>query len=46
MQKKGLINGDKITDKGIQKGLLLKNYMGNNYIAYPENLPELDEIKF
>ena len=46
MQKKGLINGDKITDKGIEKGLLLKNYMGNNYIAYPENLPELDEIKF
>lgn len=45
MQRNGLISGDNITDKGKTKGLVVKNYMGNNYIAYPENLPELSELK-
>lgn len=45
MQRKGLINGDKITESGTAKGLVIKNYMGSNYIAYPENLAELNELK-
>jgi len=45
MQQKGLINGEKITEKGITKGLVLKSYMGNEYIAYPENLPEFNELR-
>jgi PLD-like domain len=45
MQKKGLINGDMITNEGESRGLLIKSYMGNKYIAYPENLPELKEIR-
>lgn len=44
MQIAGLIIGDKITDKGHSKGLLVKNYMGKDYIAYPENLDELKEL--
>lgn len=45
MQKSGLVNGDTITELGLVKGLQKKNYMGNNYIAYPENLEELKELK-
>lgn len=41
MQNSGLINGDKITALGQSKGLIIKNYMGKDYIAYPENLAEL-----
>lgn len=45
MQKSGLINGEVITNLGIAKGLVKKNYMGKDYIAYPENLDELKAIK-
>lgn len=45
LQQKGLIDGDKITPIGISKGLVLKSYMGNDYIAYPENLQEWNELK-
>lgn len=45
MQKAGLINGDKITATGLAKGLVIKNYMGNDYVAYPENLAELKGLK-
>lgn len=45
MQKSQLINGDKITEKGELKGLVMKNYMGKDYIAYPENLEELGVLK-
>lgn len=44
MQRKGLIYGDTITDAGRLRGLVMKNYMGNNYVAYPDNLPELTEL--
>lgn len=30
---------------GLARGLVMKNYMGNDYIAYPDNLVELDELK-
>ncbi len=40
MQKKGFINGDKITEVGLTKGLTIKNYMGKDYISYPENMEE------
>jgi hypothetical protein len=45
MQQSGLINGDKITSDGLAKGLVVKNYMGKDYIAYPDNLPELNKLK-
>ncbi len=45
MQKIGFINGDKITEVGISKGLVMKSYMGKNYISYPENLNELSQLK-
>lgn len=45
MQKTGLVDGDKITSNGISKGLAMKNYMGKNYIAYPDNLPEFNKFK-
>lgn len=45
MQKRGLINDDKITEAGEAKGLIMKSYMGNDYIAYPDNLVDLEEIK-
>jgi hypothetical protein len=41
MQSAGLIDGDKITTLGQTKGLVIKKYMGKDYIAYPENLAEL-----
>ncbi len=45
MQNSGLINGDKITSEGLSKGLVMKNYMGKEYISYPEDLPELKSLK-
>lgn len=45
MQQSGLINGDKITPAGLAKGLVIKNYMGKDYIAYPDNLAELSMLK-
>ncbi len=44
MTKSGLIDGDKITTLGQSKGLVTKNYMGKDYIAYPENLVELNQL--
>lgn len=43
MSKKGLIKDNKITDIGARKGLEMKTYMGNQYIAYPDDLEELKE---
>lgn len=45
MEKKGLIKNGVITDSGKEKGLILKSYMGREYIAYPENMIELKELK-
>lgn len=45
MQERGLIDGDRITELGLSKGLVIKSYMGNDYIAYPEDLSELQNIK-
>lgn len=45
MQKKGLINGNTITEIGKQKGLETRIYMGNSYIVFPENLPEIRDLK-
>lgn len=45
MQTSGLIEGNKITDFGRERGLVVKNYMGNDYIAFPENLKELNTLK-
>lgn len=44
MQSRGYINDEKITPKGISSGLIIKSYMGNDYIAYPENLDEWKEL--
>jgi len=43
MQQSGLILGDKITSAGLAKGLVMKNYMGKEYIAYPNDLEGLDK---
>lgn len=45
MESVGLISGNRITESGQSKGLVLKSYMGNDYIAYPENLSELKSLK-
>jgi hypothetical protein len=45
MQKQGLIVNNQITELGVKKGLEMKSYMGSNYIAYPEDLPELKNFK-
>jgi hypothetical protein len=45
MQKLGFIVNNQITDLGVKKGLEMKSYMGNNYIAYPEDLQELKDLK-
>ncbi|MBB1286932.1 hypothetical protein HRH25_21295 [Flavisolibacter sp. BT320] len=45
MERCGLIHKDGITETGKAKGLIFKNYMGNDYIAYPENLEELNDLK-
>ena len=43
MEKKGFLLKDKITELGYQNGLKIKNYMGRDYIAYPEEI--MIEIK-
>ncbi|MBK7666595.1 MAG: hypothetical protein IPJ32_04165 [Sphingobacteriaceae bacterium] len=45
MQRTGLVSNDKITEIGLQKGLLMKSYMGKSYISYPENLSEFEKLK-
>lgn len=45
MEQNGYIKGNEITKKGIDNGLSIKNYMGNNYIAYPTNLIEFTSLK-
>ena len=37
----GYVKDNSITELGILKGLVNKSYMGNEYIAYPENLVSL-----
>ncbi|MBD0779303.1 hypothetical protein HPE56_15995 [Maribacter sp. ANRC-HE7] len=38
MENEKLINGNQITELGIANGLVMKNYMGRDYIGYPENI--------
>lgn len=45
MEQKGLLQNGVITDSGKEKGLIIKSYMGREYIAYPENMIELKELK-
>lgn len=45
MESKGIIEGDKITEYGLKLGVQMRNYMGKDYVAYPENLQELKELK-
>lgn len=45
MEVLGLVSGDKITEKGVAKGIVIKSYMGKQYIAFPDNLPELVGLK-
>lgn len=45
MQRLGFIAEDRITAVGKAKGLVMKNYMGNDYIAYPDDLEELNELR-
>jgi hypothetical protein len=45
MRGYGFIDGDNITSLGVSKGLVMKAYMGRDYIAYPEDLPEINKIK-
>jgi hypothetical protein len=42
LETEGLIEGKTITSKGEQKGLVMKNFRGNDYIAFPENLEEFN----
>jgi hypothetical protein len=44
MESKGYLIGDEITDAGANIGLVKKNYMGNDYIAYPEDLEDFQEF--
>lgn len=44
MEDKGLIRNDKITEAGKLKGLIMKKYMGIDYVAYPVTLEELKEL--
>lgn len=45
MEEKGLIQNEEITEVGKQKGLIIKSYMGRDYIAYPDNLEDLKALK-
>ena len=40
-----LLVGDKITEEGAVKGLIKRQFMGSEYIAVPERLPELAVLK-
>lgn len=44
MESSGYISGETITKKGTEAGIVMKNYMGNEYIAYPENLKEFEKL--
>lgn len=44
MEEQGYIKDNVITRLGLDKGLVLKKYMGREYIAYPENLEYLQKI--
>ena len=44
MQEKGFIQNNVITALGAAKGLIIKNDMGNEYIAYPNDMEELNEL--
>lgn len=35
MEEKGFVKDGQITDAGISNGLVMKKYMGNEYVAYP-----------
>ena len=45
MEQKGFINDGQITDAGESNGLVLKKYMGNEYIAYPKEIIEKEFVK-
>jgi hypothetical protein len=45
MQEVGLIADNKITTLGSSKGLVMKSYMGKEYISYPDNLLEFDVLR-
>lgn len=45
MQNSGLIKDSEITSEGLSKGLIMKKYMGNDYIAYPVNLPVINQLR-
>jgi beta-N-acetylglucosaminidase len=42
VEKEGLVEGKSITPKGQQKGLVMKAFRVNEYIAYPEDLKEFN----
>jgi hypothetical protein len=44
-EKERLISGNVILKDGISKGIINKNYMGRDYIAFPDNLEVLNNLK-
>lgn len=44
MEQKGLVHNKHITKLGASSGLIIRNYMGKDYIAYPDNLEEFKEL--
>ena len=44
MQEEGYINNNEITATGEEVGLVRKSYMGNDYIAYPNNLDVFNKL--
>lgn len=44
MQDVGFVSDNEITSTGEQVGLVRKSYMGNDYIAYPNNLEVLNKL--
>jgi len=44
MEKAGYIKDNGITNLGLSKGLIEKQYMGKTYIAYPEDLEEITKL--
>lgn len=45
MQKAGLVEGDNITEKGVAAGLVMKSYMGKEYVSYPSDLKIFEDLK-